>query len=264
MSFGIPISEYNSISTSIGYQKTELSEDGFFASQVRDFINKEGNKFDLIRLSAGFAYDTRDEVIFPNRGLYHQIVGEITVPTFGNPIEFYKLSYRTQWFHPLPRDFIFALKGEIGYGDGFLGNDDLPFFENFYGGGPRSVRGYRQNSLGPRDNFGNPLGGNIKVATGAEIIIPIPFLEEFDQFRFSGFVDAGNVYCTGNAISSIDGRPLCSDDNHFDIGELRYSAGLGAVWISPMGVMSFSLSKPFNNDARDATESFQFNIGTSF
>jgi outer membrane protein insertion porin family len=225
----------------------------------------------------------------PNRGLFHQLVGEMTVPTFGNSLEFYKLSYRGQWYHPLPRDFIFAIKGEVGYGDGFLGDKDLPFFENFYAGGPRSVRGYSQNSLGPRDNFGNPLGGNVKVGAGAEVIIPIPFLEQFDQFRFSGFVDAGNVYCTGNTINdvlvttttssvssigstlsvggittSVDSRRQCSDDNHFDLGKLRYSAGLSAVWISPMGVMSFSLSRPFNNETGDHTESFQFNIGTSF
>ena len=289
LNFGFPISEYNSISASIGYQNTELSEDGFFADQVRDFIDKEGNQFDLIRLSAGFAYDTRDEVIFPNRGLYHQIVGEITVPTLGNSLEFYKISYRGQWFQPLPRGFIFALKGDIGFGDGFLGDDDLPFFENYYAGGPRSVRGYQQSSLGPRDNFGNPLGGNVKIVTGAEVIIPIPFLEEFDQFRFSAFVDAGNVYCTGHAtrdivtttttsgtnsiggplsvgstISTVDTSPLCRDDNRFSLGDLRYSAGLGAVWISPMGVMSFSLSTPFNDQTGDETERFQFNIGTSF
>lgn len=291
VNFGFPISEFNSISTSIGYENTELSEDGFFANQVRDFINKEGNQFDVVRLSIGYAYDTRDQLIMPNRGFYHQILGELTIPTFGNSLEFYKLSYRSQWFYPLPKGFIFAVKGDFGYGDGYLGSKDLPFFEHYYAGGPRSVRGYLQNALGPKDNFGRPLGGNIKAVTGAEVIIPIPFLAQFDQFRFSAFVDAGNVYCSGNTVSgSVDvstttasvntigstlsvgstvtrtqsTSPACPVENRFDLGELRYSAGLGAVWISPLGVMSFSISTPFNEQVGDATEKFQFNIGTSF
>ncbi len=289
VNFGLPISEYNSISTAIGYENTKLSEDGFYADQVQDFINKEGSQFDVIRLSVGFAYDTRDELILPNQGLYHQILGEIAVPTFGNSLEFYKLSYRAQWFQPIGKGFIFALKGDLGYGDAYGGTDVLPFFENYYAGGPRSVRGYTQNALGPKDNFGRPIGGNVKVVTGAEVIIPIPFLEQFDSFRFSAFTDAGNVFCTGNArrnltvttlepsitelgsplsiggiVTSIDNSPICSDDNQLDIGELRYSAGVGAVWISPLGVMSFSISTPFNNQPGDDTEQFQFNIGTSF
>jgi outer membrane protein insertion porin family len=264
INFGFPISEYNSISTSLGYENTELSEDGFFSNQVLDFILREGNQFDLLRASAGFAYDTRNRTIFPDSGLFLTVVGEMSLPTFGNPLEFYKLSYRGQWFKPIGRGFIFALKGDLGYADGFLGNDQLPFFENYYAGGPRSVRGYRQNSLGPRDNFGRPLGGNIKVVTGAELIIPIPFLEQFDQFQFSAFVDAGNVYCKGQAISRLDGRPLCKGRDRLDLARMRGSIGLGAVWISPLGVMSFSLSTPFNDEPGDETEQFQFNIGTSF
>lgn len=289
VNFGFPISEFNSISTAIGYENTTLSEDGFYADQVQDFINREGNQFDVVRLSAGFAYDTRDDLIMPDSGLYHQILGEVTVPTFGNSLEFYKLSYRSQWFHPLPKGFIFALKGDLGYGNGYRSTEGLPFFEHYYAGGPRSVRGYTQNALGPKDNFGRPLGGNVKLVAGSEVIIPIPFLEQFDQFRFSAFVDAGNVYCTGNAVNDvvvttvtnsvnsvggglsvggvtrrIEQVPVCSEANKFDIGNLRYSAGLGAVWISPLGVMSFSISTPFNNQPSDDTEQFQFNIGTSF
>lgn len=264
VNFGFPISEFNSISTSVGYENTRLSEDGFYSSQVLDFILREGSQFDLLRLSAGFAYDTRDRTIMPDSGLFLTVVGEMTVPTFGNSVEFYKLSYRGQWFRPIGKGFIFALKADLGYADGFLGNDQLPFFENYYAGGPRSVRGYRQNSLGPRDNFFRPLGGNIKVVTGAEVIIPIPFLEQFDQFRFSAFVDAGNVYCKGGGISQIDGNPLCREQHKLDLSNMRGAAGLGAVWISPMGVMSFSLSTPFNNEVGDETEQFQFNIGTSF
>jgi outer membrane protein assembly factor BamA len=127
------------------------------------------------------------------------------------------------------------------------------------------------------------------VITGAEVIIPLPFLAQFDQFRFSAFVDGGNVFCTsrgvreivtttttpntntvGNTLSigetttTTETIPICNDADRFNMGNLRYSAGLGAVWMSPLGVMSFSLSTPFNDKLGDRPERFQFNIGTSF
>ncbi len=282
VNFGFPISEFNAISTSIGYENNKLSGDGFFANQVLDFIQREGNEFDILRVSVGYSYDTRNNTIFPTRGMFYTVVGEAAIPNPGKSLEFYKLSYRGQYFRPLGRGFVFALKADLGYGDGFLGTDRLPFFENYYAGGPRSIRGYQQNTLGPVDNFGNPLGGNIKIVTGAEIIIPIPFLEQFDQFQFSAFVDGGNVYCTGSGQTDIDAdqiigpiglntpiitvnnSPFCGPNEKFDLAKLRGSAGLGAVWISPLGVMSFSLSTPINSTATDRTEKFQFNIGTSF
>ncbi|MGY8813763.1 MAG: outer membrane protein assembly factor BamA [Gammaproteobacteria bacterium] len=277
VNFSFPISEYNSINTSLGYENTRLSEDGFFSRQVGDFIRSKGNKFDILRASVGFAYDTRNRTIFPDNGMFLTVVGEVSLPTIGNSLEFYKLSYRGQWFKPIGRGFTFALKADMGYGDGFLGNDQLPFFENYYGGGPRSVRGYRENTLGPLDDFLQPLGGNVKIITGAEVIIPIPFLEQFDQFQFSAFVDAGNVYCSGGGIVRdvnnnitfgrkviADPIPFCREANRFDLAKLRGSTGLGAVWISPLGVMSFSLSTPINNEPGDQTEKFQFNIGTNF
>jgi outer membrane protein insertion porin family len=282
VNFGFPISEFNTISTSIGYENNKLSGDGYYANQVLDFIQREGNEFDIVRLSMGYSYDTRNNTIFPSAGMFYTVVGEVAIPNPLKSLEFYKLSYRGQYFQPLGRGFVFALKADLGYGDGFLGTDRLPFFENYYAGGPRSVRGYMQNTLGPLDNFGNPLGGNIKFVTGAELIIPIPFLEQFDQFQFSAFVDAGNVYCTGSGVtdikadevigpiggntpvSMVDNSPFCRQADKFNLAKLKGSAGLGAVWISPLGVMSFSLSAPFNNDANDRTETFQFNIGTNF
>ena len=112
------------------------------------------------------------------------------------------------------------------------------------------MRGYKENTLGPRDSFGRPLGGNIKVVGGAEIIIPVPFLKKYvDSVRLSSFFDAGNVY---------------GKNDNFNIGELRYSAGLGAIWVSPFGLVSISIAKPIGNKPGDQTQQFQFNFGTNF
>jgi outer membrane protein insertion porin family len=264
--FGIPISESNSIFASVNYENTRLSEDGFFAQQVRDFISREGNEYDLIRGSIGFAYDTRNRAIFPTRGMLHRVTLEATAPIFNRSLSFYKAGYRTQFFHPIIGDFVFSVKGDLGYGDVYGDTKTYPFFENYYAGGPRSIRGFEENTLGPQDSFGNPLGGNIKIVAGAEIVFPIPFLEVArDSVRLSAFVDAGNVF--NDTIAT----------EQFDINKLRYSVGIGAEWLSPFGQVSVSWSKPYNHQEfnrfdgmgnlirrADQVQQFQFNFGSSF
>jgi outer membrane protein insertion porin family len=249
VSFGIPVTEYNFISTALNYENTRLSEDGFFARQVQEFVDENGNEFDILRFSAAFAYDTRNKTILPERGMFHQISTELALPSVGDSLQFYKVSYRTQYFRPLFGNFILAMKGEFGYGDGYGDLDDLPFFENYYAGGPRSVRGYEENTLGPLDSFGRPLGGNIKVVGGAEIIVPVPFLKDFDQVRMAGFFDAGNVY---------------GKDDDFSFNELRYSVGLSGIWVSPFGLVSVSLSKAIGEKPGDQVQQFQFTFGNAF
>lgn len=263
-SFGVPISETNSIFASINYENTKLSENGFYAQQVLDFILRQGSQYNIVRASLGFSYDTRNAAIFPDKGQLQQVVGEIAIPSFGNTVEFYKLSYRTQIFKPLSHGFVLAIKGDLGYGKAYGSTSELPFFENYYAGGPRSVRGFKENTLGPRDNYDNPLGGNIKLITGAELQFPIPFVEAAkDSVRLQAFIDAGNVY--------NDNQP----GYKFDIGKLKYSVGFGAIWMSPFGVVSVSYAKPFNVQKSylddygilhrgDEVQAFQFNFGKQF
>jgi outer membrane protein insertion porin family len=269
VSFGIPVTEYNFLSVAFNYENTQLSRaSSQFANQVGVFIEEQGRKFDIFRISAGFAYDTRNKTILPERGQLHQISAELAVPFVGNSLEFYKVNYRTQYFRPLFGDFIFALKGDIGYGDGYGDLDTLPFFENYYAGGPRSVRGYEENTLGPLDNFRRPLGGNIKVIAGAEVIIPVPFLKDFDQVRMAAFFDAGNVWCSGkNNISVVSlGQVVesCPDSARFGFDNLRYAAGVSGIWVSPFGLVSVSVAKPIGDKPGDQVQQFQFTFGNSF
>lgn len=258
VSFGIPVSEFNSISTSFNYENTRLGVGLFGTELLRDDINK-CNACNIYRFSIGFNYDTRNKTILPEDGYLHSVGAEVALPLLGDTREFFKLSYRTQWFFPLYRDFIFAVKGEFGYGDGF-GDDNLPIFENFYAGGPRSVRGYEENTLGPRVR-GRPLGGNIKLVGGAELIIPIPFLDEFkESVRMSAFFDAGNVY--GDYGPDTNNEGLVNEP--FDISNLRYSAGLSGIWVSPFGLVSISIATPIGEKPGDETQRFQFNFGTNF
>ncbi len=248
VNFSIPVTESQRIFLGLNYENTELETNSNSSSEVTDFIAREGDRFDIFRLSSSFAYDTRNRAVLPDQGVLHQIRAEVSAPL--GDLRYYKLSYDTRWFYPLAQDYTLLLKGSLGYGDGYSGTEELPFFENFFGGGPRSVRGFEENTLGPKDTTGRAIGGNLRLVGNAELILPVPFIPKSEAVRLTGFVDGGNVY------------DIYDDD--FDIGDLRYSVGVSGIWVSPFGVLSASIAKALNAEGDDETQIFQFTFGTSF
>ena len=250
MSFGIPISENNTIGADISYTNTQLDLQSSTSVQLNDFIVQNGDSYDLLKVSLSFAYDSRNKTILPDKGALASIRTRVSVPSFGNSLEFYKIDLRTQWFKDIYKDFVLTLGADIGYGDSYGDTTELPFFENFYAGGPRTVRGYRENTLGPRDSSNRALGGDTKIVGNAEIILPVPFLSDFKKsIRITGFIDAGNVYGPSESL---------------ELGDLRYSTGMSAIWISPFGAVSASIAQPINEQSTDQVQNFQFTFGTSF
>jgi outer membrane protein insertion porin family len=246
--FGIPISETNSVDTSLLYKKTEISLGGSASTQVRDFITLNGSEYDILSWNLGFSYDTRNKAILPDKGTYHRIATEVVLPV-SSDVEYYKVNYETKWFKDIYEDYVLTLGADVGYGDAFGDTTELPFFENFYVGGPRSVRGYKENTIGPRDTSGRPLGGSTKIVGNAEVILPFPFLRDVKQARVTGFIDAGNVY---------------GPDEDIEFDDIRYSSGVIAIWISPFGAISASYAVPFATKSTDQEQNFQFTFGTSF
>jgi len=157
--------------------------------------------------------------------------------------------YEQQWYRPLTRKITLALKGEIDYGHGIRGTN-YPVFKNFYGGGIGSVRGYLSSSLGVVDPVtADALGGAKRVIGNAELQLPFPGAGADRSLRWFGFVDGGQVYQEGQKIRA---------------NELRYSAGIGVSWISPVGPLKLSYAKPLNPQKFDRLERFQFQMGTGF
>lgn len=248
VNFGIPVTEFQNFNVGFGYESTKINSNPSFRSeQVDAFISREGDDFNVLRLSGSFAYDTRNRALLPDRGVVHRIRAQAAIP--GGDLQFYKVDYDSHWYYPLSEDYTLALQGQIAYGDSYGSTKELPFFENFYAGGPRTVRGYKDNTLGPKDSSGRAVGGNLKVVGNAELILPVPFVSDVKSVRISAFVDAGDVY---------------GPDESFAAGELRYSAGISGLWLSPFGVLSVSVAQPFNKQQGDQTQAFQFTFGTNF
>ena len=246
--FGVPVSEFTRVNLGFKAERTDFLADAATASQqVTDFLNEHGGQFVAVLVTGAWAKDERNSRFLPTDGSLTRLSGEAAVP--GGDLTYYKLFARHQRFFPLTRDFVFVLDGEIGYGDGYGGTERLPLTENFFVGGLRSVRGFEANTLGPRDSLGEPLGGSLKVVGNAEIILPLPFTRDSSTTRVTSFFDIGNVY---------------GPDEDFEFGTLRYSTGIAAVWISPIGPFTMSLARPLKTLADDETQGFQFTFGTSF
>jgi outer membrane protein assembly factor BamA len=139
-------------------------------------------------VSLGWARDTRDDILYPTRGVLQVAGVEVGVPIVD--LSYYKANYLIQWFWPIYGDFCSdaARRRRIRRG---YGGKPLPFYKVFYGGGVGSVRGYETATLGPRDLAGNPLGGERKIIGNAELFYPL--LKGDKSVRGSVFVDAGKI-----------------------------------------------------------------------
>lgn len=248
LGFNVPISEYNSFGVGVGYDSTKIDTGFFTAAEVFRFLRDNGTSFDSVRTNFSIANDTRNKRIFPDRGGLQRLAAEVALPL--GDLQFYKLTYTRQHYFQFTDTTTLLLGANLGYGDSYGDTTELPFFENFFAGGFRSVRGFENNSLGPRASDDDPFGGNKLVTGRAELFFPVPFLEkQSGNFRMSGFVDAGNVFGPGERIKA---------------GDLRASTGVAAVWISPFGAITVSLAQPLNDEDGDETERFQFNLGANF
>jgi outer membrane protein insertion porin family len=247
MTFGIPISEFSAGSFSVGLERINIETTDGSPLEIREYILENGNSFNLLRLRAGWSRDTRNRIIFASNGTLNQVGAEV-VPGSGQ--EFYKIDYNFKGYYPLTKTLTLAGRANIGYGDGFGDSSELPFYENYYAGGLRTVRGYKTNTLGPRYISDNePAGGSVKTVGSGEVISQVPFIKQANNVRLAAFVDVGNVYA----------RP-----SDFDASELRYSAGAALYWISPLGPLVLSFAQPLNEKEDDELERFQFSFGSTF
>ena len=179
------------------------------------------------------------------------------------------MNFQQQWFRPVSQEVTLMLNGEFGIGHGY-GGKPLPFFKNFYAGGPGSVRGFEPMSLGPRDINNNALGGTSRVVGNAELLFPMPGLSKEKSVRLSVFADAGAVYGTSNlsgAGSILSGSPVTAASGTGALpgsSGLRYSVGAALTWISPVGPLKISFGKALNAKPDDKLQKFQFTLGSVF
>ena len=289
-----PITEYQYLGVGLSAQRAELvTSEGGSAMQATDWVRSNGNaktrcvdfnnngvcepvfneynlyssSFDTLELNMGWRYDSRNRAIFADRGARHRFNIGYTVP--GSDVEFWTASYDYLQFLPIWRSVTLMFNFELAYGEALGDTTALPPYRQYFGGGPDSVRGFRESRLGPKDNFGRPYGGNIKTIAQTELLLPMP--EKWrNSARFSLFYDIGNVF-SNQDVNFFGPDQTTPVDYGFSYDELRASAGVAVQWLAPLGVFRFSYAVPLkkvsgDTNARygDETEGFQFSIGQAF
>ncbi|MEO8017152.1 MAG: outer membrane protein assembly factor BamA [Pseudomonadota bacterium] len=291
---GYPIGENQGIRMGLQFQKSSLltSSSGSARqavewvalngdSQLRclDYNNNGGacepgvdlelwsTEFNTVEFNTSWNYDTRNRSLFADRGQRHSFGLAYSLPGVGD-VEYYVASYEGIRYIPLFGRFTLQLGADIAYGMDIGKTTALPPYRQFYGGGPDTVRGYKESRLGPKDDFGRPFGGNLKVTGRAEVIIPLP--QKFQtSARLSWFYDIGNIFSTGNRYSFY-GRVGLPVEYDFKYDKLKHSTGIAVQWLAPLGVFRFSYAQPLNayrgdiNTYPDEVERFQFSVGQAF
>jgi outer membrane protein insertion porin family len=244
--YGIPISEKNGLSVGAAVEKTTIEVFDNSPDRYKNFVKDYGNTNHVLMADLGWSNDTRDSLLYPTKGHLNSIYSEIGLP---GGLTYYKLNYQGQVYKPVSSNTTLMLNTFLGYGHGY-GGKDLPFYKNFYAGGPNSIRGFGYGTIGHKDSPDLvSLGGNRMIVGNAEYFFPVPGLSDNKNLRLSVFMDAGSVWQEGEKISPSD---------------IRVSAGVGLSWYSPLGPLKFSLARPLRKQAEDQLEPFQFTIGTAF
>ena len=259
--------------------------------------------FESFEANIGWTRNTLNRGVFPSNGSSQYYGFKVSVPgsdveyfKFNFDSKFYfPLTNDHKW--------TLLTRFEANYGNGYgtldSGDQTLPFWENMQ---QRSndLRGFESNTIGPKGIIRNPqgitgapngvggtdsiiigtssdiisttyraTGGNASVFGGIELITPTPFLsDEFsNSVRTSIFVDAGNVWDTEFDLSDYDELAESEQSklvDYSDPGRYRVSAGISLQWLSPMGPLVFTWSRPLKEYEEDEHEVFSFNIGTTF
>jgi outer membrane protein insertion porin family len=242
--FGIPVTETDTINVGGRIESTKLSLFADSPPVYYVFVSQFGVDSLAVIANAGWSRDTRDDILYPNKGRLQSVYFETGLPL--GDLTYYKIQYVDSNYWPIYRDFVLMLRADLGWGDGY--NDKpLPFFKAFFAGGVNSVRGYETSSLGPRDEFGNALGGRRKIVGNAEIFYPIVKGEK--AVRGSVFFDAGQIWANGSQPANES---------------FRYSTGVGVAWNSPIGPLKFSYAIPLKTKEGDRQQRFQFQAGAAF
>ena len=281
--YSYPLSEFQRLIFGGSLQSSELLAGDYSADQALQWVTSNGKsecfdqeffdfcktRFDNAELTAGWVYDSRNRFMFADQGMTHRLILNASIP--GSDVEYFGINYAYKQYFNIPFPFVNRLtimtKADLAFNDAYGDSIGVPPYKNFYAGGPDTVRGFKEHRLGPKDNYGNPYGGNLLVSSQTELILPIPG-DWANRARFSLFFDVGNTFSTSELdFFDPEGNVI---DYSFDASKLKRSYGIAAQWLAPMGLFRFSYAIPMNSiDGRDRfysdeTERFQFTVGGAF
>jgi outer membrane protein insertion porin family len=241
--FGKNLSEYESVS--LGYRFANVETSGIDAADETEFFRNQTRV--TSRISPKFVHDSRDNFLNPSTGWRHVLGFELA--GLGGS-KFTKSSYDVTYYRPVVGKLVFGAHARINYAEGY-GGEEVPNFERYFMGGATSLRGFNLEDVGPKNDDGNPIGGNQALILNLEL--QYPFTKSFRGFLF---YDRGNVYGEGFDTGSTA--------KNIDLGVMRSSIGAGIRFISPFGPLGFAYGIKLDKKTGESDGEFHFSAGSAF
>jgi len=244
--YGIPLGKTSDIFANLNISNIDLLCGSTLASSGYEYAQCNANKNLDITSSLEFSQNTLNDFMFPTSGLKNTLVFNSSIP--GSDFSYFQLSGNHSSFYPVSDQLTLNFKTKLAFGRGF-GDEELPFYKKYYGGGSSSVKGFDFNSLGPKYPNGLAKGGEVSYLSNISLISPVTFMEDSENMRVAGFIDVGSIN---------------ENFSDFSIDEMRASTGIALTWVTPLGPLGIYYAEPILKKADDNIESLSFTLGSSF
>ena len=249
VTFGYPgdqiFSEWaEDIEFSLRYQFLEYEIDNVDPNDAAPLVIESQGKTSASGLTPKVTRSTINNPLNPTEGSLQSLSAEIT--GLGGNQEYYLIEAKQQLYYPLLKseygDLVFSWRTRFGYGETF-DDQNFPLFRRYFPGGINSVRGYKNRTLGPKDENGNEYGGSKQLVNNVELIFPL-----LNSAGVKGVV----FYDIGEAFD---------DDQSIDLGDLREAYGFGIRWISPLGPIRIEFGIPIDRQEGEDSLVTLFSFG---
>lgn len=238
-----PVGKWSRVSLWYTIEKDDVTDVSRIASRYLKW--QEGDYFKSA-VTLGFERDTTDHPFLPTRGSLNTILTEITSKYLGSDSEYVRTEIQSGWYHPLFWKFVGYARGQYGYICAMGGKDSVPIFERFFLGGINNLRGWEWADIGPKNKYGEILGGYKYVVLTGELLFPV--VEKYGM-RGVLFIDAGNSY---------------REKENIDFSSFRTDAGVGVRWNSPMGPLRIEWAYNLDPEPGEDKYQWQFSAGAFF
>jgi outer membrane protein insertion porin family len=223
----------------------EFSRDRVFDLKPGAILSPEDQGgANIAAVRAIIVLDFRDDPFNPLKGSFNSGTAELASAYLGSEVDYYKLVGQSSWYIPVFRKTTFVLSGRAGYVAPMRDTLEVPIQKRFFIGGRTTVRGFREESLGPKSEDGTPTGGNSMVNANVELRVPLQY-----GFLVAPFLDAGSVWLRGTPGKGFD---------------LRESAGLGLRYGTPIGPIALDYAWKLDRRDGESGSEWHFTIGAVF
>lgn len=189
-------------------------------------------------------YDTRDNPFDPQKGVLAGVTVKTASGLLLSETDFVKAIFSLSGYQRVFKNFVVAASFRAGLAEGFRDTEELPLVERFFLGGRTTVRGYEQDTLGPKGFDGSPTGGNAFILTNIEFRVNLS-----KSFGIVAFLDGGNVWRKTNDIK---------------LDDMKYASGLGLRYNTPVGPIRVDYGYKLQREKGESSGELHFTIGHAF